>query len=139
MYPFGSAAVLVVCPRCSQRATVVPAEGERRLVCGACGLAQTRAGRRSIWGPPLDPWFEQPLWLTERFGEHIVWAFNREHAELLRDFVAAKHRERQVPRTHASMVEKLPRWFKARANRDAITAILDRLVDRAERSTVDGS
>lgn len=131
--PFAMDEVLVACPRCAGRATVRPGHGsERRLVCVSCGLAQERSARRSVWGPPVDPWFEQPLWLTARFGEHTVWAFNREHAALMRDYVAASHRLRAIPRRGQSMIERLPRWYKLRGNRADLTAILDRLIARAD-------
>ena len=42
----------------------------------------------------MDPWFQQPLWLSEQFGDHAVWAYNAPHASWLRSFVAALHRER---------------------------------------------
>lgn len=138
--------VLVVCPRCSQRA-VVSRIGDgagamtapRRLVCPGCGLAQERSGRQSAWGGPVDPWFGQDLWLVERFRDLVVWAFNLTHATFLRDFVAAAHRERRLTpvgpgverAATMSMIEKLPGWFKAASNRKPLVEVLDALLAHA--------
>ena len=122
--------VLVVCPRCTQRAIVRrpdPGPG-RRLSCPHCGLVRDSDGTTSSWGGPVDPWFGVPLWLTADFRGHTVWAFNCAHAKVLRDFVAAELRERSpVSGAAMSMVEKLPDWMTSAKNRDEVVAVLDRL------------
>jgi hypothetical protein len=122
--------VLVVCPRCSDRAVVrrVEAGPVRRLSCAHCGLAREGDGTTSSWGAPVDPWFGVPLWLADDFHGHTVWAFNPAHLKVLRDFVAAEVRER-TPTSGAamSMLEKLPGWMTSAKNRDGVLSVLDRL------------
>jgi ribosomal protein S27AE len=136
--------VQVVCPRCSKRAIVARATGTaaastRRLVCASCGLTRD-ADRREVESPkPVDPWFGESLWLMERFRTHTVWAYNATHATILRDFVAATHRERGYTPVCSGgdrietmgMLEKLPAWFKSASNRAALLKILDDLLARA--------
>jgi hypothetical protein len=122
--------VLVVCPRCSQRAVVrlQDAGPARRLTCPHCGLARESDGTTSSWGGPADPWFGVALWLTADFRGHMVWAFNSAHAKVLRDFVAADLRERTpAPGAAMSMLEKLPDWMTSAKNRDELTKVLDDL------------
>jgi ribosomal protein L37E len=130
--------VQVVCPRCGQRAFVRLAGDplRRRLACSSCGYARDRENTPEVWGAPVDPWFGHDLWLRTPFGAHLVWAYGQEHARVLRDFVAAGHRQRApTPPSAAgshtagmSMVERLPRWFKAAENRTALVRILDDLL-----------
>jgi hypothetical protein len=129
--------VLVVCPRCAERAVVRRvADGPgRRLTCLRCGLARDSAGTTSTWGVPADPWFGAPLWLQAEFRGHTVWAFNAGHLEVLRDFVGSTHRERTPSRGAAmSMVDKLPGWMTAAEHRDAVVSLLDRLASRTRQS-----
>ena len=133
--------VQVVCPRCGARA-FVRLGGDpplRRLACPACGYLRDHGNTAELWGGPVDPWFRQELWLREPFGAHVVWAYNGDHARLLRAFVEATHRERGATpvepagsrATGMSMVERLPAWFKAAENRTRLTRILDGLLERA--------
>jgi hypothetical protein len=132
LYAWAEPEVLVVCSRCSGRAVVreLGAGPARRLGCAHCGLARVNDGSTSTWGEPVDPWFGAPLWLTAEFRGHTVWAFNVDHLQALRDFVAADLRER-VPTSGAamSMLEKLPGWMTSAKNRDDVVAALDRLAD----------
>ncbi len=143
VYAWATGEVLVVCPGCGSRAAVrqVGEElfGTRRFSCGSCGSAR-EAGSTSSWGEsPVDPWFGYPLWLSAAFRDHVVWAFNRRHAEQLRAFVAADLRRRTTSAQQGggdrwelmSMVEKLPAWYKAAGNREALTNLLDELIEKA--------
>jgi hypothetical protein len=126
--------VLVVCPRCSERAVVrrVEALPARRLSCAHCGLARESDGATSSWGAPVDPWFGVPLWLTADFRGHVVWAYNGRHLSELWDYVAATHRERQPTAGAAmSMLERLPAWMTSAKHREELVAALERLATRA--------
>lgn len=136
--------ILVVCPRCTHRAVVL-ADGAisrgsaPKLVCPSCGLVQQPPNRTSEWGKAVDPWFAYDLWLTAPFRGHVVWAFNKRHAQRLRDFVKAELRQRGPTPVcpggdridTMSMTEKLPSWFKAAHNREPLARLLDELISRA--------
>ncbi len=127
--------ILMRCPRCDQRATVVPAPAaatrweaglHRRLTCSACGYHQDWRAPRvgNGWrvpesSGPADPFFGQPLWLrTECCGGHVLWAYNADHLALLEDYLAATLRERGEYHGSMSLVERLPAWLKSAKHRD---------------------
>jgi len=138
--------VLVFCPRCNERALVHRAGDaaySARLVCDSCSLVEQRNERFPIYyGRPVDPFFGFPLWLQAQFRNHVLWAYNREHAELLLEFVAANLRERapDVPPGSRSddrsetmtMIETQPKWIKAAKNRESLVALLYELLAKAE-------
>lgn len=126
--------VLVVCPRCTERATVGRAGNGAawRLSCRSCGFAKETVGDTSTWGAPVDPWFGEPLWLQAEFRGHTVWAYNGRHLGELRDYVAATHRERRPTAGAAmSMLEKLPAWMTSAKHRDDLVAAIERIATRA--------
>src|SRR4051812_9364542 len=118
--------VLVRCPRCAriahaeQRPDLAPGARDR-LVCRSCGLSRT-SWRADGRGPVL--------WLrtTTRHGE--IWAYNLEHLDVLRRFVAASLRERAPWYEHGrkmTYVARLPAWIKSAKNRDEVLRAIDRL------------
>ena len=133
--------VVVVCPRCSERAVVrrVDTGPARRLSCAHCAFAKDSLGTTSCWGEPVDPWFGVPLWLRADFRGHALWAYNAAHLTELRAFVAAGQRER-TPSAGApmTMLEKLPVWMTSAKNRDDVVRVLDRLVTNAGQSAPTG-
>lgn len=133
--------VLVRCPRCDELARVVlapPLPGsperiaafaDRRLVCGACGLARTwpaaGAKRRIATGTDADPWFGERLWLRHDVAGHVLWAYNVRHLDLLAGFIGAKQRSRDLaPGTIHSVVNHLPTWMKQAGRRDELLAAI---------------
>ncbi|MEU5595851.1 hypothetical protein [Streptomyces sp. NPDC020298] len=119
-------AMLVRCPRCARIAHAETradlAEGARdRLVCRSCGLSRTSWLVGGQW---------PALWLrtTTRHGE--IWAYNLEHLDLLRRFVAASLRERAPWYEHGrkmTYVARLPAWIKDAKNRTEVMRAIDRL------------
>jgi hypothetical protein len=75
---------------------------------------------------PYDPHFGYRLWLQTRCAGEILWAYNAEHLEFLREYAAASLRER-VPNANASLASRLPRWIKRSHNRRAILRAVKRL------------
>jgi hypothetical protein len=141
--------VLVVCPSCAGRATVVPwppvSEPSppddpnpaglmfrpRRLVCSSCPHHGDWSGDRVAVGDASDPWFRLPLWLTTAACGHRLWAWNERHLDLLAAAVSARRRKRpDAPRGPRTLVESLPPWVKARENRSAVVAAIGRLRSR---------
>ena len=138
LYALAANPIDVVCPRCAAHARVVgdPSSDEpsttrpRRLMCVKCGHAATWSPRHgsSWWGVAVDPFFQQPLWLTATVRGHRLWAYNREHLDLLAQFVAAGLRKRgPYGGCWMSMIETLPVWMKSARNRNDVLAAVARL------------
>ncbi|GII25507.1 hypothetical protein Pme01_51040 [Planosporangium mesophilum] len=131
--------IIVVCPRCGGTAVVRPQTDPttalpwfcpRNLSCLACAYSATwqPEGSSSCWGGPFDPYFRRPLWLQASCcGGKTLWAFNREHLELIDGYVRARLRERGPERPYTSLLEKLPAWIKSAKHRDEITRTIQRL------------
>jgi hypothetical protein len=140
---------LVRCPGCTSMAVVQPEGGGRaRFSCTRCGksggwqdrhegsvlyatsLDHFESGRVCI-GAPVDWYFHLPLWLqTECCGE-VLWAYNKDHLDWLRNFVNAKLRKRSYDPTHGwsnqSLASRLPKWMKSARNKSAVQKALDKL------------
>ena len=139
--------VFVDCPRCGERARIVPTDDapwpergdwrrDRRLTCPSCALVRTWPGpdgvRTARTGTDVDPWFHLPLRLRTSACGQTVWAYNGRHLELLRTFVAATHRTRAAAPTRIhSVVSRLPGWFKLASNREELLRALDRMGPQA--------
>ncbi|WP_116211340.1 hypothetical protein [Streptomyces olivoreticuli] len=139
--------VLVRCPKCERQAQIVPVprdadsatppwSAERRLVCRHCGLSRKRGEARSItfrwYGDPemSDPYFQVPLWLQTRTRHGLLWAYNAEHLDLLRQYVQATLREHDPwhePWRKMGAIGRLPAWIKQAKNRDEVLRGLDRM------------
>ncbi|MFJ3670007.1 hypothetical protein ACIPSE_26485 [Streptomyces sp. NPDC090106] len=107
---------LVRCPRCDRVAHAAGA----RVICRSCGLCRALGPHRS----------RPALWLRgdTRHGE--VWAYNLEHLDLLRRFVAADLRERAPWYEHGrkmTYIGRLPAWVKSAKNRAEILRVIDRM------------
>lgn len=69
---------------------------QRSLVCRSCGLSrQSRSDKSGVLltfsrgpGPINDPYFQVPLWLQTETRHGRIWAYNPEHLEIIRQFVA---------------------------------------------------
>ncbi|MFE6808436.1 hypothetical protein ACFVEN_43330 [Streptomyces sp. NPDC057681] len=161
-----AARILVVCPRCSGRAVVVPRPGgpepryfvdllflPRRLACARCGVtAEWEPERRgnarigATLGGPAEPFFGRPLWLQTRCAGRLLWAYDIEHVDALAAYIGARLRERGSPSSSLAMIPRLPDWMTSAANRSEVVAGLSALRAQAERSapedrpdTADGS
>jgi hypothetical protein len=139
--------ILVVCPRCGGQAVVVPRPGverfryygelvftPRRLACGGCGaVGEWEAEKRgnalvaAVLGGTEEPFFRRPLWLQTRCVGKILWAYNEEHVDALRDFVRADVRERGPVSPTRAMFPRLPAWMKKPGNRADVLAGLEAL------------
>jgi hypothetical protein len=59
-----------------------------------------------------------------------LWAYNLQHLDLIRRFVAADLRERAPWYDHGrkmTLVARLPAWMKSAKNRDEVLRAVDRL------------
>jgi ribosomal protein S27AE len=143
LYALAAHPIEVVCPRCGAHARVIADPGNdqpsttrpRRLVCSTCGHTETWSPRSgsSWWGAAVDPFFQQPLWLTATVRGHRLWAYNREHLALLAQFATAGLRERGPHGgCSMSMIETLPAWMKVARNRDKVLSAVTRLETRLD-------
>lgn len=141
-YSFGTD-VLVVCPRCSQRARVFPHPVEPpdvaawRVTCLNCGYAKdkptvTRTFDNGRQQPVRDPVFRLPLWLQASCcGGKLLWAYNIGHLDVLEEFDSATIREKRCAECghphHQRMIHKLPAWMKSARNRDELLVVIGKL------------
>lgn len=145
--------VIVVCPKCSGRATVHADEfsfqnRERtiKVTCSTCGFNKvldifpTRvsfsAGNRKIArdqfvmiiGAPIDPFFHLPLWMQENVNGNVLWAYNSDHLAFIRSFVEAKLRERNGQElSNQALGSRLPKWMTSKSNREAVLRAIERI------------
>lgn len=139
--------ILVVCPQCGQCARIIrqdadtrPLFAPRRCVCKHCGFTKDRAEGGVYHGwyrdPPRDGYFRFPLWLNTPCCDHMLWAFNRRHLELLEGFVSATLREqKQDPQwgwANSSAISRLPKWMIAAKNREQVLKAITRLKAKLE-------
>ena len=136
--------VLVVCPQCGNRASIVEQPSgrtsgqeensfrnmfeSRRLTCSTCGRTEDWKGDQVSLGGAVDPWFRHPLWLRTTVQGHVLWAWNARHLDLLEKVVGGRIRKRpQQMHETSTLFEKLPGWLKAANNRDSTQAGIRRL------------
>ena len=73
-----------------------------------------------------DPYFGFQLWLQIPFDDNILWAYNFEHLEYLKNYVAAKLREATRGGKY-SLAWKLPNFIKLAKSREKILKAISRL------------
>lgn len=133
--------VLVVCPRCAGKASVVPhGDDQVKCSCLSCGYTSDRPtnGRSFYWyhENPTDGYFGFDLWLRTDYGNHSLWAFNMRHLEFLRSYVSARLRERNPDDAlgwhNSSLASRLPKWLKSGKHRETALKAIDELKAKAQ-------
>jgi hypothetical protein len=128
-----ASSTLVRCRRCEriahfERRPCTPRDADRmshphtRLVCRSCGLCRINTG------PSYGPW--PTLWLRTGTRHGELWAYNLQHLDLIRRFVAADLRERAPwydTGQKMTLVARLPAWIKSAKNRYEVLRAVDRL------------
>lgn len=118
---------LIVRPKCSSKAVVIPLADENvRASCFECAHSVDKSsnGRSFYWydGNPTDGYFGFNLWLKTECNGHSLWAFNIKHLEFLESYITAELRERNKDEesgwSNSSVASRLPRWLKSAKNRD---------------------
>ena len=139
-YDFTGSA-LVRCPRCERVAHFERRPGraadpqgrtypERRLVCRSCGLSRIDTGPQCATQRPGQGSYRPALWLRAETRHGELWAYNLEHLDLIRRFVAADLRERAPwydTGQKMTLVARLPAWIKSAKNRAEVLRAIDRL------------
>lgn len=143
---------LVVCPRCGSRGKVVIDEeefaklskkkieqgrnkffGPRKFICTQCVYRDNWKGTTIKVGSNRDWYFGFKLWLEIECCGELFWAYNREHLQMMEDYVGAKLRER-TKKGRNSFFSKLPQWIKSAKNRDEVLKAIRRLKEREDGS-----
>lgn len=140
--------ILVECPGCGRRASVLPASRpaglftDRRMACGGCGALRSWPPTGAKAGPKTvrldqhgatDPFLGLPLWLRAPCRGHVVWAWNGRHLDALEGWIGADLRERALSTSvppvdvHETMLESLPAWMTERTARDDVLRALREL------------
>jgi len=83
-----------------------------------------------------DRVFGLPLWLQKEFRDELFWAYNYEHLTVLRDYIAAKLRERGINpysntiRKNSTLISRLPVFIKKAGNRDDLLKLIAYLTEK---------
>jgi len=87
-------------------------------------------------GRMTDRVYGLPLWLQKEFRDELFWAYNYEHLEALRSYIAAKLRERgfnpytNTIRKNSTMISRLPVFIKKAGNRSELLKLIARLFEK---------
>jgi len=120
---------LIVCPRCTKKAKVIPiSDHTYRAACAYCGFTEEHPENNHgfYWQDdnPTDGYFGYDLWLKTTCCGYSFWAFNVRHLDLLESYIGAKLRERTKDEKwgwqNSSLISRLPKWLKSTKNRDEI-------------------
>ena len=132
---------LVVCPKCTSKAQVVPSvewhsrnlhKVERKVICSNCGFWDTKQPENGIMLYEDRDWFfELPLYYTMETSQGTLCAYNDRHLDYLEDFVSAKIRARSELSDsgwrNKSQISRLPKWVKLAKNRKLIIAAIKKV------------
>ncbi|CAN5499945.1 hypothetical protein BH10ACT3_BH10ACT3_04610 [soil metagenome] len=122
------------CPSCGERLerrVTGPRHDHPTHLRSACGWESDAV----IWWEPVrsegtDPMFGLDLWLRAPFRGDLLWAYNAEHLQFLKNYVTARVRERE-PKQNSSLASRLPKWIKSAKNRDDLVAAIEKLEARS--------
>lgn len=121
-------AVTIACPACDGQAEFVPdfwmdppCEGDGALQCNACGA---RRSHHVAW--PRDAYYQ-----IEHRG-HVLWAWHRDHAEVLASYLAAPARVVLSETVYGDWLKRTPTVFMKGRNHAEVARKLTRLLDAAQ-------
>ena len=107
--------------RLEKKFTAIPHPHQARLECSSCHTVMLEA---VTWysqknGPASDPYFGYSLWYSGLVNGQVLWAYNLEHLEFIKQYVAATVRLRE-PNKNATLASRLPSWILEKNNREAV-------------------
>lgn len=111
--PKPHASILITCPHCGKKQEYPLKSLKYRIT-----RLSARAGE--------DPYFGATLWLRLPFRDELFWAYNADHLNYLKRYIAALHRQRNE-RTGMTLVERLPTFIKSAKNRPALLRLISQL------------
>lgn len=102
-----------------------------------CGVCQSEREYEVQWyryrnEKPTDPYFGFDLYLQANIKNNVLWLYNLEHLDYLKEYVEAKLRE-DDGRHKYSMITNLPKWIKSSKNRGTIVKKLNKLKQDFEK------
>lgn len=105
-----------------------------------CSVCKDTRNYELQWYPyrnekPTDLYFGFDLWLQTSIKNKVLWVYNIEHLDYLKEYVEAKLRE-DDSRHKYSMISNLPQWIKSSKNRDLIVKKLDKLKHEFEHKII---
>jgi hypothetical protein len=137
----------VTCPVCGSEANVAIIDHDaavlfasRRLTCVSCGLTKEWREKSLRYPSPdeaIDWYFRLPYYFQKQCAGHALWVANREHLNLLRAYVAAKHRTRKRDASgwrNKSAASRIPKWIADGTNRTAVLKALDTLEAKMKKT-----
>jgi|APEBP8051072266_1049373.scaffolds.fasta_scaffold03710_4 hypothetical protein len=105
-------------------------QSKMKVKCSACGQDRYYETKYEFTysnsNQATDPYLGLPLWLQVPIDTNILWAYNFEHLNYLKEYVAAKLRQAVEGGKH-SLAWKLPNFIKIAKNRDKILRAIERL------------
>ncbi|HVF18587.1 MAG TPA: hypothetical protein VNA21_16810 [Steroidobacteraceae bacterium] len=120
------------CPQCARwlekRFSGSPAQREVHQHCPSCRIVvrEPVSWARIPGSLTRDPYFDCALWFVGDIKGNVFWAYNQEHLQFIRDYVAATLRIRQ-PNKNSSLASRLPAFLLAKKNRAAVLKEIDRM------------
>ncbi len=129
--------VEVECPKCQKKAVAERRDEEKLAIlsCSHCGHSE-KASMEVAFGKTTgtvlisaDEYFNCSLWYISEFKNEVFWALNLEHLKYLEDYIGAKLREHK-DRTHFTLLEKLPKFYHEKKNREALLKLISKLKDK---------
>lgn len=80
-----------------------------------------------------DPFFGLDIWLQLNIKNQLLWLYNMDHLNYLKEYVEATLRD-EIDRHKYSMIANLPQWVKSSKNRELIVKKLNKLGIEFERN-----
>ncbi|WP_053001354.1 MULTISPECIES: hypothetical protein [unclassified Exiguobacterium] len=117
--------MLVICPRCGGQADVWEKNDEVRLSCLHCSHLQTKESGAKYIGEAIDVHYSLPLFLQTGCCGDVLWTYNREHLNYIKDYIEAKIRTSEG--TNRSFESRLPAWMKSKQNRKDVLRAIEKL------------
>ena len=100
-------------------------------VCPTCGESYGFAVRwvpHHRTGDVREPHFGLPLHLLTETAQGTIWAYNRTHAETLRDYITDGTRDGPDEAAREAMTANMPKWMKLGKNRTLVEKALSKLI-----------
>ena len=146
---------LVLCPNCNQKSKVIslgdpsPYKTDigRRFICLNCGMNKEFYARKNCFnhaiisygvnwkdgfiniGGLFDWYFGYPLYLQIPCCGHILWAYNLEHLDYIKQYIEAELRGDRP--YYLSVESRLPLWMKSAKNREPVLKAIQKLEQKA--------